>query len=158
VLAIRLNLIVLNGRHSEAFLTRTEADTRTMKLSILFLLVATVLNGCSPRSTTSPPVNSNSSSRPLDAKTRELQAKLKAITVGDGISNSEAELIATCYFHQNVGCGVFTVIRDGGEYWLVDGAFGYAAEPIVGFHIDKKSGKVTSPIGPSYESPSELFL
>jgi hypothetical protein len=116
-----------------------------MKLSIFLLLVMTALSGCSPRSTPSSP-------------TKELRAKLKAITTGDGISNSEAELIAKCYFHQNVGCGGFTGIRDGGEYWIIDGAFGYAAEPIVGFRIDKESGKVISPIGPSYASPSELFL
>jgi hypothetical protein len=82
---------------------------------------------------------------------------LKAVTVADGISKSEAELIAECYFHQNVGCGGFTRIRDGGGYWIVDGAFGYAAKPIQGFHIDKSSGKITSPIGPSYATPFEIF-
>ena len=82
---------------------------------------------------------------------------MKTITVTDGVSKSEAELIAECYFHQNVGCGGFTGIRDGGEFWIVDGAFGYAAKPIQGFHISKATGKITSPIGPSYETPYQIF-
>ena len=77
--------------------------------------------------------------------------------MADGVFKSEAELIAECYFHQNVGCGGFTGIRDGGEFWVVDGAFGYAAKPIQGFHIDKSTGKITSPIGPSYATPFEIF-
>jgi hypothetical protein len=35
--------------------------------------------------------------------------------------------------------------------------FGVAAKPIQGFHIDKSTGKITSPIGPSYASPFEIF-
>jgi len=77
--------------------------------------------------------------------------------VADGISRSEAELIAKCYFQQNVGCGNFTGIRDGGDHWIVDGVFGYAAKPIHGFHIDKSTGKITSPIGPSYATPFTIF-
>jgi hypothetical protein len=77
--------------------------------------------------------------------------------VADGISKSEAELIAKCYFHQNVGCGAYTGVRDGGDYWIVDGAFGVVAQSIKGFHVDKSTGKITSPIGPSYASPFEIF-
>ena len=90
-------------------------------------------------------------------QTTQLRQKLKAVTLADGISKSEAELIAECYFHQNVGCGGFTGIRDGGDYWIVDGAFGYAAKPIQGFHVDKSTGRITSPIGPSYATPLEIF-
>lgn len=92
-----------------------------------------------------------------DVQATNLSQKLNAVTVGDGISKSEAELIAECYFYHNVGCGGFTGIRDGGGFWIVDGAFGYAAKPIKGFHIDKTSGKITSPIGPSYATPFEIF-
>ena len=127
-----------------------------MRLCILFLSAAVVLIGCS-RSTTSTPAGTLSSSQSRDAQTTELRAKLKAITVADGISKSEAELIAECYFHQNVGCGGYTGIRDGGDFWIVDGAFGYAAKPIQGFHIAKSTGKITSPIGPSYATPFEIF-
>jgi hypothetical protein len=77
--------------------------------------------------------------------------------VADGVSKSEAELISECYFHQHVGCGGWTGIRDGGDYWIVDGAFGYAGKPIKGFHIDKRSGSITSPIGPSYATPFEIL-
>ena len=77
--------------------------------------------------------------------------------MADGVSKQEAEVIAECYFHQNVGCGGFTGIRDGGDFWIVDGAFGVVAKPIEGFHIAKSTGRITSPIGPSYATPFEIF-
>ena len=95
-----------------------------------------------------------------DARTEELRTKLMAVTVADGISKSEAEVIAECYFHQNVACGAFTGIQDGGGFWIVDAKFGYAGKPVTGFHIDKSSGKITSPkssVGPSYGTPFEIF-
>jgi hypothetical protein len=128
-----------------------------MKLFILLLLTVVALSGCNSHSSTSTPAGTSSSSQSRDAQTAELRAKLKAVTVADGISKSEAELIAECYFHQNVGCGGYTGIRDGGDFWIVDGAFGYAAKPIQGFHIAKSTGKITSPIGPSYATPFEIF-
>ena len=128
-----------------------------MRLSILLFLAVLALSGCSSRATTSTPAGTSSSSQSRDAQTAERRAKLKAITVTDGISKSEAEFIAECYFHQNVGCGGFTGIRDGGEFWIVDGVFGYAAKPIQGFQIAKTTGKITSPIGPSYATPLEIF-
>ena len=82
---------------------------------------------------------------------------MRTVIVADGVSKPEAELIAECYFHQNVGCGGFTGIRDGGDFWIVEGAFGYAAKPIRGFHIAKSTGRITSPIGPSYATPFEIF-
>jgi len=91
---------------------------------------------------------------PQDA---ELRQKLKAVTLSDGVSQSEAEVIAQSYFARNVGCGAFTGIQDGGERWIVDAKFGYAGEPIKGFFIDKHSGRVTSPVGPSYGDPRKIF-
>ena len=94
--------------------------------------------------------------RPSDA---ELRQKLKAVTVSDGVSQSEAEIIAQSYFARHIGCGAFTGIQDGGNRWIVDGKFGFAGEPIKGFFIDKHSGKVTSPVevGPSYDDPLKIF-
>ena len=128
-----------------------------MRLSSLTLLALLACAGCSQPAATSPTTSSSSPSQSREAQTTQLRQKLKAVTVADGISKSEAELIAECYFHQNVGCGGFTGIRDGDGYWIVDGAFGYAAKPIQGFHIDKSTGKITSPIGPSYATPFEIF-
>src|SRR5205823_804262 len=90
---------------------------------------------------------------PADA---ELRQKLKAIVLSDGVSQSEAETIAQSYFARNVGCGAFTGIQDGRDRWIVDGKFGYAGEPIKGFFIDKRSGRVTSPVGPSYDDPLKI--
>jgi hypothetical protein len=128
-----------------------------MKVSIVLLLTLGTLAGCSPRPTTSPAAVQPDPSQIWQAKTTELRDKLKAVTVSDGISKSEAELIAECYFCRNVGCGEFSGIRDGGDYWIVDGAFGYAGTPIQGFQIDKRTGKITSPVGPSYATPFEIF-
>jgi hypothetical protein len=116
-----------------------------MKLSTLLFVVLTACGGCSQPSTTS------------DEQTIQLREKLKAVTVADGITKSEAELIAKCYFHQNVGCGAFTGIQDGGDFWIVDAKFGYGGTPVKDFHIDKRTGKITSPIGPSYATPLEMF-
>ena len=129
----------------------------TMRLRTLAFLALLICAGCSQPTTTSPTRNSSSPSQSRAAQTSQLREKLGTVTVADGISKSEAELIAECYFHQNVGCGGFTGIRDGGDYWIVDGAFGYAAKPIQGFHIAKSTGRITSPIGPSYATPFEIF-
>src|SRR5689334_19546880 len=85
-----------------------------------------------------------------------LRQKLKAVTLADGVSQSEAEIIGQSYFAKNVGCGAFNGIRDGGDRWIVDGTFGYAAKPLKGFFIDKSSGKLTSPVGPSYDDPLRI--
>jgi len=128
-----------------------------MRLSSVILLAVLACASCSHRAATSPTTNSSSPSESREAQTTALRQKLRAVTVADGISKSEAELVAECYFHQHVGCGGFTGIRDGGDFWIVDGAFGYAAKPIQGFHIAKTTGKITSPIVPSYATPFEIF-
>jgi len=87
----------------------------------------------------------------------ELRQKLKAVTLADGVSQSEAEIIGRSYFAKNVGCGAFNGIQDGGDRWIVDGTFGVAAKPVKDFFIDKRSGKVTSPVGPSYDDPLKIF-
>ena len=126
-----------------------------MKLSGLLLVLLTC--GCSQHSATIPTVRASPASHSRAAQRTWLREKLKTVTVTDGISKSEAELIAKCYFAKHVGCGVFTGIRDGGDYWIVDGGFGFAGVPIHGFYIDKSSGEVTSPVGPSYATPFEIF-
>src|SRR6266496_2381355 len=115
-----------------------------MKLSSLLFLVLIACGSCSQPSVTSPSTNTSAPSESRDVQTAQLRQKLKTVTVADGISKPEAELIAECYFHQNVGCGGFTGVRDGGDFWIVDGAFGVAAKPIQGFHIAKSSGKIAS--------------
>lgn len=128
-----------------------------MRLSCVILLALLTCAGCSQPLASAPTTSSSSPSHSREARTRELRQKLKAVIVADGISKSEAELIVECYFHQNVGCGGFTGIRDGGDFWIVDGAFGYSGTPIQGFHISKSAGKIKSPIGPSYATPFEIL-
>lgn len=89
-------------------------------------------------------------------RTQALQT-LRTVALEDGVSRSEAQVIGECYFARNVGCGVFLGVIDGGSRWIVDAAVGYAAKPVEGFYIDKHSGKVVSPIGPSYDNPLEML-
>ena len=114
-----------------------------MRIFVVPLLLLVACLGCRP-DTVSP-------------SDTELREKLRAIALSDGVSQSEAKIIARSYFARHVGCGAFTGIRDGGKRWIVDGMFGAAGEPIQGFFIEKRSGKVTSPVGPSYEDPLKIF-
>lgn len=144
-----------------------------MRLLVLLLSAVIALSSCDSR-----PTNLTESSTPQAqaARTADLRARLKAITLADGISRAKADLIARCYFDANVGCGAYKGIRDGGAYWIVEGAFGFGGMPIEGFHIDKHSGRITAgsvesfrsdgsggitsshrAIGPSYASPLEIY-
>ena len=86
-----------------------------------------------------------------------LRQRLHSISLSDGVSQAEASIIAECYFDREVGCGGFLGIRDGGSRWIVEGAFGVAGKPVQGFYIEKQSGRVTSPIGPSYDDPFQIY-
>jgi hypothetical protein len=94
---------------------------------------------------------------PAPPTAAEWHQKLQTVNLADGVSQSEAQIIGECYYAKYVGCGGFTGIRDGGDRWIVDGDFGIAAMPVQGFYIDKHSGKLVSPIGPSYDNPLEIF-
>jgi hypothetical protein len=83
---------------------------------------------------------------------------LSYVDTKDGISRAEANDIAQAYFLQHVGCGSYSGISDGLGFWVVDGHFGYSGTPIEGFFIDKRTGAITSTIGPSYESPGDMLL
>jgi hypothetical protein len=113
-----------------------------MRFCASLILVLVVCAGCQ-----TPPA------APTAAEWRQ---KLHAVTLVDGISQSEAQIIGECYFARNVGCGGFSGIQDGGDCWIADGAFGYAARP-VHFYIDKRSGRITSDFGPSYDNPLEIY-
>lgn len=93
---------------------------------------------------------------PLSAETEVLTA-LKPPEAQHGVrSRKEAERIAQSYFALHVGCGAYTGISESREAWIVEGKFGFAGEPIEGFFIDKKTGRITSPIGPSYANETEM--
>ena len=123
-----------------------------MIFRITVFLLLLVGAGCRKESA-GPSIERNS----REAQREELRQKLRAVTTADGISKSEAELIAECYFEMNIGCGAFTGIQNGGDHWIVDAKFGYAGTPVKGFQIDKGTGKIKSPIGPSYATPFQIF-
>jgi hypothetical protein len=86
-----------------------------------------------------------------------LRKELKAVTVADGISESEARIIGDCYFAEYVGCGAFSGVTDGGDHWIVNGGIGVAPISVHGFYIEKRTGKVVSAIGPSFTSPLDII-
>ena len=92
-----------------------------------------------------------------EAKAKQFRQRLVNLWTTNGVTKSEAELIGEFYFHKNVGCGGFAGIRHGGDVWIVDGFFGYAALPVKNFQINKRTGKITSPIGPSYATPLQML-
>ena len=121
-----------------------------MRPALLVILVSVICSGCNQ----DPDAVA---AKERTAKTAMLRRQLIAITLLDGISQSEAEIIANFYFDRNVGCCAFNGIRDGGPFWIVNAQFGFAGTAVNGFHIDKLTGKISSPIGPSYSNPSELL-
>lgn len=82
---------------------------------------------------------------------------LAYIDTRDGVTRAEANDIAQAYFLHHIGCGNYAGISDAPGAWVVEGRFGYAGEPIRGFLIDKRSGAITSPIGPSHARPEDLL-
>ena len=123
-------------------------------MKILILILVAMSFGCVRQSTERVDVASFQS---REERAAQLRKELSEIVLTDGVSKHEAEIIAKAYFNQHVGCGAFNSIQDGGNFWIVDGAFGYGATAINGFTIDKRSGAVTSPIGPSFSTPFQIF-
>jgi hypothetical protein len=82
---------------------------------------------------------------------------LSSVDTSDGVSRAEAVSIAEAYFLKHVGCGAYRDISETSDAWVVEGLFGYAAQPIKGFLINKRSGAITSPVGPSYAHPSDML-
>lgn len=132
-----------NCPHIPRIHLRNVRHTRTMKFFTLLILVLVACAGCQ-----TPPA------APSAAEWRQ---KLRTVNLADGVSESEAQIIGGCYFAEYVGCGGFAGIRDGGDCWIVDGSFGFVGIPVQGFFIDKHSGKLVSPIGPSYNNPLEIY-
>jgi hypothetical protein len=85
-----------------------------------------------------------------------VQGLLATVSTHDGIDKIEAENIAKAYFRHNIGCGYFKEVTDTEDNWVVQGGFGYAGTPIEGFLINKNTGAIASPVGPSYRSPFEI--
>lgn len=82
---------------------------------------------------------------------------LQFVDATDGVSRAEAYDIAGAYFLQHVGCGNYSGISEVPGSWVVEGQFGFAGEPIRGFLINKQTGAITSPVGPSYARPGEML-
>jgi len=85
------------------------------------------------------------------------RGKLRTVDLSDGVSQSEAMIIGQCYSDQHLGGGKITRVDDGADHWTAVGKLGgYVAKPL-SFEIDKRSGKITSQVGPSYNSPLEIY-
>jgi hypothetical protein len=90
-----------------------------MRFFALLILTLTVCVGCQK------------------SATAQLREKLHTVTLADGVSQLEAQIICECYFAKEVGCGAFSGVHDGGDRWIVDAKLGYGGEPAKGFYIIK---------------------
>lgn len=120
------------------------------------LLLSVILFGMGLTSCARTDINRSSLNK-YNKETKKLKTQLVKMNVYDGINIKEADIIARAYFHKYVGCGGYLSVSDGGTFWEVNGLFGLGARRIKGFQIDKMSGKITSPIGPSYLNPKFIF-
>jgi hypothetical protein len=90
----------------------------------------------------------------------QLQTKLRTVVIEDGISQSEADIIAESYFLRFApsACGSVARVADGDAIWIAKTYFGVAPmptrEPI---SIDKRTGRVTWSDGPTIENPTTIW-
>jgi hypothetical protein len=128
-----------------------QLGVKAMRCFPALFLLAIVCAGCE-----SPADRQASRSNP------ELRKELRALQLKDGVSRRDAVVIGRCYFARNVGCGYFTGIGDGGDHWIVEGAYGYTGSPLEGLFIDKRTGKITQTKLrqgnlPGYDNPLKIF-
>jgi hypothetical protein len=83
---------------------------------------------------------------------------LSTVNFTDGITKQEANTIAIAYFTKHIGGGNFSGISEAKDAWRVEGRVGRGAKPIEGFFINKKTGAITSTIGPSYAHPKDMLM
>lgn len=125
---------------------RSEISVKpTMKQS-LFLALSCVLIGCSTLPT-------------ADEHRRDLQPRLRALVIEDGINEQEANVIAENYFlrFSPIICGSVARVTDDGTSWVARTCFGLAAmptrEPI---RVDKSTGRVTWSDGPTIQNSKAI--
>ena len=115
-----------------------------MNTNVILLLVSSVLIGCAS----------------LRDERAQLQDKLRTVNADDGITQSEAEIIAENYFSRfaPIACGSVTRPVDGGTNWIAKTYLGFASietrEPI---RIDKQTGRVTWSDGPTITNASRIW-
>ncbi len=118
------------------------------------LLLTLALVGCLFGSGT---LSAAEKSQPVSAKAAKPAALLQRVNTADGVTRSEADSIADAYFLLHVGCGSFTGISETPTAWVVEGRVGRGATPLRNFLIDKSTGAIHSPIGPSYVHPNDML-
>lgn len=74
----------------------------------------------------------------------KLMEGLSAVSSKDGISREEAITIGENFAGRYIGCGGFTEISDGGDFWISHNAVGYWGKPDATTRIYKKDGRITS--------------
>ena len=90
----------------------------------------------------------------------QLQAKLSTVVIEDGISQSEADIIAENYYFRftQTACGSVLRVTEEDSIWIARTYYGPAAmptrEPI---RIDKRSGRVTWSDGPTMSNPKMIW-
>jgi hypothetical protein len=118
-----------------------------MRIKPLFLLAGCFLAGCAAPYT-------------RDNHARELESQMREVTLEDGVSEREANIIAESYFIRfGPGCGAVADVFDGCQFWIGQTAVGAGGiptpEPI---RIDKQTGRVTwRADDPAIDDPRKLW-
>jgi hypothetical protein len=113
----------------------------------LFLVLGCVLGGCSIL-------------RTADEERQNLQSRLRTVVIEDGISETEANIIAENYFWRfsPIGCGYVARVTDGGSFWVAKTYFCIAPMPTRDpIRIDKRTGRVTWSDGPTIQNPKTIW-
>jgi len=83
--------------------------------------------------------------------------RLHAIDFAHGVSQSDARIIGECYFAKHIPRGKLTGVQDGGAQWIIEGNIGGYFPKKMSFDVDKRSGKIASQVGPSYDNPLDMY-
>jgi hypothetical protein len=85
--------------------------------------------------------------------------KLRAITIEDGITVDEAQILSSEYFWKYVsGCGNAGKPIDGDDYWISTAYFGYAGKPLKEkILVEKSTGTVSMKGRPTIVNPLKAW-
>lgn len=93
-----------------------------------------------------------------DEHRAQLQTKLRAVIVDDGISQEEADVIAENYYYRFTPlCGTVVPVTDGGTDWIAKTYYGIGAMPGAPIRIDKRTGRAAQSGSPTVENPIAIW-
>ncbi len=89
----------------------------------------------------------------------EYRAELAAVSVADGVSAQEAQIIGENYYlrHIGMGCGGLGQPMDEEKTWKFSPHVGLAGKSVGEIRIDKVSGAISYDQGPAVPDPKDVW-